>query len=618
VLELDARRRESVLLDRRSGYTTTRGAPHALRFAPTRDDAARDAVRDARPCSSPVRRQPRRRLQRLPARRTPADALENCARGGAAASSIEGRASRRARSRSRTPREAFDAEEQAFVLAFARQCAQAIHRAALYEAERGARAEAEAAQERAEGARREAAEANQAKSAFLATMSHELRTPINAIIGYAELLEIGIAGPLTEQQRVYLERLTGSSAHLLGLVNDVLDLAKIEAGETRVAQRDASTGPAVLAALDLVRPQASGKGVRLVDGRPADAGAAYVGDEDRVRQIALNLLSNAVKFTMPGGTVTVTCDTVGETPREAAHLQGAGPWAYVRVADTGIGIAPEEQARIFDPFHQVDTGHTRTKGGTGLGLAISRRLARLMGGDLTVQSAPGAGATFTLWLPAARRTGDAQVETAADRTARAQRDAALLEALGLGRVGAILRQAAPDVLAAYAERLRTDPATPAAHGMRHPQLEDHQASLLADLAQSLVIVDDAGAAAAALLKDGSAIQRTIADQHGARRFAQGWREAALRRDYQILREEIERAVRDRLREGGEAERAADVDVAVRVLLGLVDRAEAVSVQTWRRVADEAGHPATPGVPDGPPSRAADAGSAAALPARDDG
>ncbi len=184
-------------------------------------------------------------------------------------------------------------------------------------------------------------------------------------------------------------------------MNDVLDLSKIEAGEARVAHVDARTGPPVRAALDFVRPQAGAKGVRLVDARPDEEGMPFVGDADRVRQVALNLVSNAVKFTPPGGTVTVTCDTAAETPAAAGHLLGAGPWARVRVADTGLGIASEEQARNFDPFHQVEGGHTRTAGGTGLGLAISRRLARLMGGDLTVESAPGEGSTFTLALPRA-------------------------------------------------------------------------------------------------------------------------------------------------------------------------------------------------------------------------
>ncbi len=424
-----------------------------------------------------------------------------------------------------------------------RKQADAERERARAEAE-AARVAAEAAQNRAEHARQEAAAANEAKSGFLATMSHEFRTPVNAVIGYAQLLDLELAGPLTEQQRGYLERLVRSSHHLLGLVNDVLDLSKIEAGETRVARTEGMTGPALGAALDVIAPAAAQRGVRLVDGRPGPAGVAYVGDEDRVRQIAVNLLSNAVKFTPAGGTVTVTCDTVRAAPPAATHLRGEGPWALVRVADTGVGIAPEEQGRIFEAFHQVEGGHTRTAGGTGLGLAISRRLARLMGGDLSVESAPGVGSTFTLWLPAARH-GVGQIDASTDRP-------------------------------------RADPAVLHGAAMTRIQLEDHAISLLADLAQSLVIVGDAGPEAAELLRDGSAIQRAIAAAHGARRHAQGWDEAALRRDQRVFREEVERALRARLEAGSE-----DVDAAVRLLLGLIDRGQGIAVRAWRGAAQDA-------------------------------
>jgi PAS domain S-box-containing protein len=351
-----------------------------------------------------------------------------------------------------------------------------------------ARAAAEAAQDRAEHARQEAAAANEAKSAFLATMSHELRTPVNAVLGYAQLLDLGLAGPVTEHQHDYLGRLARSSHHLLGLVNDVLDLSKIEAGATRVARADGMTGPAVGAALDVVAPAASARAVRLVDARPDEAGVPFVGDEDRVRQVAVNLLSNAVKFTPPGGTVTVTCETVRSAPPAATHLRGEGPWALVRIVDTGVGIAPEEQGRIFEPFVQVEGGHTRTAGGTGLGLAISRRLARLMGGDLSVESVPGVGSAFTLWLPAARHEAGQPDETAAERSVRAERELTRLETPGLAEVGEVLHGAVARVLAAYTDRLRADPAVPGGRAMTRLQLEDHAISFLADLAQSLVIV----------------------------------------------------------------------------------------------------------------------------------
>jgi PAS domain S-box-containing protein len=233
----------------------------------------------------------------------------------------------------------------------------------------------------------EAEAASRAKSEFLASMSHELRTPINAIVGYGELLEMGLAGPLTEQQKDYLDRVSVSAKHLLGLITDVLDLSKIEAGHLNVSVEESPIADDVDAALALVRPQAETKVIELSNQCSIDA--KYVGDSGRVRQILVNLLSNAVKFTDSGGSVTVRCETkeVGLESR-----------LYVHVEDTGIGIAPEQVSAIFQPFVQASTGTTRTYGGTGLGLSISRQLARMMNAEITVQSEPGHGSTFTLCL----------------------------------------------------------------------------------------------------------------------------------------------------------------------------------------------------------------------------
>jgi signal transduction histidine kinase len=253
--------------------------------------------------------------------------------------------------------------------------------------------------EEAERARLDAESASRAKSEFLANMSHELRTPINAIIGYADLMELGIAGPLTEGQRDQLTRIRVSSEHLLMLIEDILDLSKIEAGRVEIVRADGRLQEAVDAALSLVGPQASARGHRVDYACRYSRDLWYYGDEGRVRQILVNLLSNAVKFTDPGGMITVSC-AADAAPESDARLRNGGPYVSVRVADTGPGIAAEHHEAVFDPFVQLETGRTRTRGGTGLGLAISRQLARLMGGDLTLESEPGEGSAFTLWLPA--------------------------------------------------------------------------------------------------------------------------------------------------------------------------------------------------------------------------
>ncbi|HEX6306984.1 MAG TPA: PAS domain S-box protein [Longimicrobiales bacterium] len=246
----------------------------------------------------------------------------------------------------------------------------------------------------------EAESANRTKSEFLATMSHELRTPINAIMGYTDLLDAEIAGALNDAQRDHLRRISASSRHLLGLVEDVLDLAKIDAGRITVVREPAPVLVPVRAAIDLITPQAHERDLVIGNRCRPDAEARFMGDSDRVQQILVNLLSNAIKFTEPGGSITVHCAFL-RSPDDGAHLDGAGPWVAIMVDDTGIGIAPDQVAAVFEPFVQAETGPTRRKGGTGLGLTISRQLARLMGGDLTVVSTPGRGSCFKLWLQAA-------------------------------------------------------------------------------------------------------------------------------------------------------------------------------------------------------------------------
>ena len=234
-------------------------------------------------------------------------------------------------------------------------------------------------------------EANRAKSSFLAMMSHELRTPLNAIGGYVQLLEMGINGPVTDSQLESLERISRSQRHLLRLINDVLNLARIEAGRVDYNLEDVAIGEVVDGVLAMVEPQYAARKLELIVNVDRDV-CAYA-DRDKVQQILLNLLSNASKFTAPNGSVTI------ETPPPLSDADGM---VALSVRDTGVGIPADRLSRVFEPFVQVDDSHARRSEGTGLGLAISRDLARGMHGDLDVSSAVGVGSTFTLTLPMRR------------------------------------------------------------------------------------------------------------------------------------------------------------------------------------------------------------------------
>jgi signal transduction histidine kinase len=239
----------------------------------------------------------------------------------------------------------------------------------------------------AERARRE----SEAKDRFLASMSHELRTPLNSILGFAQMLGLELHGGLTTRQRRYVDNILGSGQQLLDLVTEVLDLAKVSAGQLDVEIERTGLEPVVAEALAMIRPQADGAGLTLEVTGVEDL--EVMADPGRLRQVLLNLLSNAVKFTPSGGRVTVR------------GCVRDGDFVNLEVEDTGVGIALEDQDRIFQEFTQLEAGRNRTVPGTGLGLALSRALVRRMGGDVTVRSLAGKGSTFLVRLPAASVAG---------------------------------------------------------------------------------------------------------------------------------------------------------------------------------------------------------------------
>jgi signal transduction histidine kinase len=275
----------------------------------------------------------------------------------------------------------FRQDDLDFAMELSRRTAVAIDNAVIYRSSIALRLEAEAA--------------SNAKSDFLAKMSHEIRTPINAMMGYAELLEMGISGPITDTQARQLARIRASGEHLTWLVDEILDLAKIESGRMDVTASVAVAGDSAEAAAALIRPTAVTKGVDFSTPTGGTPSAEYVGDPQRVQQILTNLLSNAVKFTPAGGSVSMHCANGAPDPKHHG-----GEWTGISVLDTGVGIATDDLERIFQPFVQVDNGYKRAHGGTGLGLTISRSLAQMMGGEISVESTPGKGSRFTLWLPA--------------------------------------------------------------------------------------------------------------------------------------------------------------------------------------------------------------------------
>ena len=413
----------------------------------------------------------------------------------------------------------------------------------------------------AEAARAEAERASRAKSQFLANMSHEIRTPVNAIVGYTDLLEVGVAGPLSEGQAQYLARIKASSAHLLTLINDVLDLARVESGKLRLLREPVGGAAVLREALALAEPLLRVQGLTLLDESGGADGLAAWGDGDRVRQVLVNLLSNAAKFTPTGGRVRVGCRLAEGGPPDGP-IPAGGPYLALAVEDTGIGIAAEEQEKVFATFHQVDGELTRRHGGSGLGLAISRALAREMGGELTLASEPGRGSRFTLWLPAAtpepeaRPAGEPRPGGAADWVVKH----------------------ADQVAERWVARLRAEPIVPHVAALSDPQLADHVASYLADLAALLLLLDVPQSDPDAALADATAIHRVIAERHGHQRHRLGWTEAALRREHALLLAELQAALAE------QAADAPDHEPTLATLRRFLRRAEEISLAGFHAAA----------------------------------
>ncbi|XYH98930.1 sensor histidine kinase [Sorangium sp. So ce1128] len=244
-------------------------------------------------------------------------------------------------------------------------------------------------------------ELDRLKSNFLATVSHELRTPLTSIMGYSEMLAEGIGGPLTGEQREFIETIRSKSEQLLGLIMSLLDLSKLESGTLIVHRSEVAVGPVLFEAASTIAPAAAKKGVELRIHAESDL-PPVLGDGDRLRQVFINLVENAVKFTEAGGEVMLVARAVSDDTDDLPGLVLVAPLQQaveIRVVDTGIGIPVGERLKVFDPFYQIDQSSTREHGGTGLGLSIVKRLVEAHGGTVRIEPNEPRGTVFVVKLP---------------------------------------------------------------------------------------------------------------------------------------------------------------------------------------------------------------------------